>query len=186
MVSFWSEQGVDGFFIRDAAWWFEDPQLKDETQLSNSDDYASLSHNFTRDMAESYQAINSIFLSAIGPRLGVDKYTSTCTTVPAAYETIFISIKNRILLIEGNERVFSDERAGETYQLVTTKHLYKLKNMFTGTDLRDAVQQTIEACNKSQVLQLEAKRINYETNFVFMRKRFGRSGLWVTKIAVVL
>lgn len=52
----------------------EDVQLADEVQLSSSQDYASLSHNHTRDLVESYQIINDIFGTVIQPRLDEERY----------------------------------------------------------------------------------------------------------------
>lgn len=65
--------GVNGFYVRDAAFLYEDAQLTDESQLGNTQDYASFSHNFTRDLPESYQAINDIFASIMMPRLGEER-----------------------------------------------------------------------------------------------------------------
>lgn len=94
MVSFWNSQGVDGFFVRDVPWWFEDQQWRDENQISSmgnqmnnmgnqmtySTGYDSLSHNYTRDLPESYQTVSSLF------SIGQDKY-----------RTIFLyAFKNKI------------------------------------------------------------------------------------------
>lgn len=93
MVGYWDSQGVDGFFVRDVPWWFEDSQLRDENQLSSmgnqmnnmgnqmtySTGYDSLSHNYTRDLPESYQAVNTIFINSVGPKLGLDKYRTIFT-----------------------------------------------------------------------------------------------------------
>ena len=82
VVSFWNSQGVDGFFVRDVPWWFEDQQWRDENQISSmgnqwnnignqmtySTGYDSLSHNYTRDLPESYQTVSSLF------SIGQDKY----------------------------------------------------------------------------------------------------------------
>jgi alpha-glucosidase len=74
VVSFWLDQGVDGFYIRDLPFLFEDRDLRDETPLSqnsysgaSSDDYASYRHENTRDLSESYQIIQDLFVSTINP-----------------------------------------------------------------------------------------------------------------------
>lgn len=65
--------GVDGFYLRDPSFLYEEAQLSDEPQLNNSQDYASLSHNYTRDLPESYQAILSIF-GGIQPKMNEERY----------------------------------------------------------------------------------------------------------------
>ena len=72
-VNFWLGLGVDGFYLRDVAFLYEDVQLTDESQYSTSSDYAFNSHNMTRDLAESYQTVNDIFIGTIQPRLGSDR-----------------------------------------------------------------------------------------------------------------
>jgi len=72
-VNFWLELGVDGFYLRDVAFLYEDAQLTDESQFSSSQDYVFNSHNNTRDLTESYQAVNDIFFGAIQPRLNADR-----------------------------------------------------------------------------------------------------------------
>lgn len=72
-ANFWLELGVDGFYLRDVAFLYEDAQLTDENQWSTSQDYAFNSHNNSRDLAESYQAVNDIFIGTIQPRLGGDR-----------------------------------------------------------------------------------------------------------------
>ncbi|KAK4008132.1 hypothetical protein OUZ56_013285 [Daphnia magna] len=127
-ANFWLDKGVNGFHVRDAAFLYEDAQLTDESQLGNTQDYASFSHNFTRDLPESYQAINDIFASIMMPRLG----------------------EERILLVEANERVMSDERWSQTYQSMTTNVLYKLNSTFDGLQLKALVNQSLEAFNKTR------------------------------------
>lgn len=65
---------MNGFYVRDAAFLYEDTQLTDESQLGNTQEYVSFSHNFTRDLPESYQAVNDIFSNIMQPRLGDDRY----------------------------------------------------------------------------------------------------------------
>ena len=66
MVQFWIGQGVDGFNIRDLSFWLEDKQLRNETQIYfSSNDYTSYTHNYTRDLNESYEIVNDIFVSTI-------------------------------------------------------------------------------------------------------------------------
>ena len=73
-ANFWLDRGLDGFYLRDSPFLYEDAQLTDENQIvSGSQEYVSLSHNYTRDLAESYQAVNDIFIGSIQPRLGEDR-----------------------------------------------------------------------------------------------------------------
>lgn len=57
----------------------------------------------------------------------------------------------RILLVEANERVMSDERWSQTYQSMTTNVLYKLNSTFDGLQLKALVNQSLEAFNKTRV-----------------------------------
>ncbi len=57
----------------------------------------------------------------------------------------------RILMVKSNDQVLNDDRASQLYQLVTTKVLYNLKPTFSGNDVKDVVQQTLESFNKSRV-----------------------------------
>jgi len=52
-ASFWLDLGVDGFFLHDSPYLIEDNELRNELQISDSNDYMSLSHNYTRDLIES-------------------------------------------------------------------------------------------------------------------------------------
>ena len=52
-ASFWLDLGVDGFFLRDSPYLIEDNEFRNELQISDSNDYMSLSHNYTRDLIES-------------------------------------------------------------------------------------------------------------------------------------
>nr|CAH0113779.1 unnamed protein product [Daphnia galeata] len=128
-VNFWLGLGVDGFYLRDVAFLYEDVQLTDESQYSTSSDYAFNSHNMTRDLAESYQTVNDIFIGTIQPRLGGD----------------------RVLLMEANDRVMSEEKWFQTYQMMTTNALYKLNSTFDGLQLKAIIQQSLEAFNKTNV-----------------------------------
>lgn len=128
-VNFWLELGVDGFYLRDVAFLYEDAQLTDESQLSSSQEYVFHSHNNTRDLTESYQAVNDIFFGAIQPRLNAD----------------------RVLLMEANDRVMSDEKWFQTYHMMTTNALYKLNSTFDGLQLKAVVEQSLEAFNKTHV-----------------------------------
>ena len=89
-------------------------------------------------------------LSAIGSRLGQDKYKNI-KSIETRFLTNYFFFYYRILLIEANDQIFSDIQAAKNYQLVTTRLLYKMTNTFSGIELRDAVQQTIDAFNRSQV-----------------------------------
>lgn len=72
MAKSWSD--IDGFFLRDVSFLFEDASYRDEPQLNSSQDYSSLSHNYTRDLAESYQTVVNIFMGATAqPRNGQEK-----------------------------------------------------------------------------------------------------------------
>ena len=71
-MQYWLDLGVDGFYLRDVPYLYEDPQFRDEMAASSSSsitsvDYDSLSHNYTRDLIESYQVISQIFPSVINP-----------------------------------------------------------------------------------------------------------------------
>lgn len=53
--------------------------------------------------------------------------------------------------MEVNERVMSDERWAQTFQMMTTSALYKLNPVFTGLELRTAIQSSLESFNKTKV-----------------------------------
>lgn len=65
-MRFWMEQQVDGFYIRDVPLLVEDQQFRDDTLISpSSNDYASYTHNYTRDLSESFDIIGEIFVSTL-------------------------------------------------------------------------------------------------------------------------
>lgn len=61
----WLDTGVDGVFLRDTSFLVEDGQLRDEPQSSagssSNNEYDYLTHNYTRDLAESTQVVIDIF-----------------------------------------------------------------------------------------------------------------------------
>ena len=68
-MQYWLDLGVDGFYLRDVPYLYTDPQFRDETAASaapaTSNGYDSLSHNYTRDLSESYQVLSQIFVDVI-------------------------------------------------------------------------------------------------------------------------
>lgn len=131
----------------------------DENALSNSQNYSSLSHNYTRDLPDSYQAVNNIFFNSIQPRLGIEKW------VFFSFEEFwqFFSYANksnahqffvtkRLLILETNDRVMSDEKWTQSYKMMTTSALYHLNPIFDGIQLKNAVQHSLESFNKTKVI----------------------------------
>ncbi|KAK7481050.1 hypothetical protein BaRGS_00027686 [Batillaria attramentaria] len=57
ILQFWLDQGVDGFYIRDSGYLFEDYDLRDEALLPNATDedaYESYNHTYTYGQSEIY------------------------------------------------------------------------------------------------------------------------------------
>ena len=68
VAEYWLGLGIDGFYLRDVAFLYEDAQFQDEPMALSptpSDDYLSLSHNYTRDLSESFQVVGQIFSAVI-------------------------------------------------------------------------------------------------------------------------
>lgn len=67
VVKFWLDKGVNGFFIRDVPFLFEDQTFKDNPQIRSTDpqDYYSYNHNNTRDLTESFNIIKDIFVNTV-------------------------------------------------------------------------------------------------------------------------
>jgi hypothetical protein len=53
--------------------------------------------------------------------------------------------------METNDRVMSDEKWFQTYQMMTTNALYKLNSTFDGLQLKAVVEHSLEAFNKTHV-----------------------------------
>lgn len=152
MANYWSSMGVDGFYLRDIPFLFEDNSFTNEPQLSSSQDYSSLSHNYTRDLADSYQTVVNIFTGAMQPRNGQEKWLPFISLIAIGYKKLtFINGIVRLLIIESNDRVMSDERWTQPYKMMTTSALYKLSQNFNGLQLKTVVQQYIESFNKTNV-----------------------------------
>ena len=56
-----------------------------------------------------------------------------------------------VLMADLTEKMASDDKWVQMYQLVTSNSLYNLESKFNGRQLKDAVQQQLQICNKTQV-----------------------------------
>lgn len=65
-------------------------------------------------------------------------------------------------MMETNDRIMADERWTQTFPTMTTSALYKLNPVFSGVDLRTAVQSSIESFNKTKVFWFHpSDELNY-------------------------
>lgn len=60
--------------------------------------------------------------------------------------------------MEANDRVMSEEKWFQTYQMMTTNALYKLNSTFDGLQLKTIIQQSLEAFNKTNVRFTSVKK----------------------------
>lgn len=129
VVRFWMEQQVDGFYIRDVPLLVEDQQFRDDTLISpSSNDYASYTHNYTRDLSESFDIIGEIFVSTL------NRYPSP-------------NGEKVVLMGELNEKLASDNKWLQMYQLLTSNGLYNLPSKFSGSELHIEIERMLNISN---------------------------------------
>jgi len=135
VAEYWLGLGIDGFYLRDVAFLYEDAQFQDEPMALSptpSDDYLSLSHNYTRDLSESFQVVGQIFSAVIA-------------------EQTLDQNQEKILMVAAGDRLMSDGSFMQMYKMGTTDALNRLESIFTGVQLKTAIEQVLSTFNHTQV-----------------------------------
>jgi len=136
-VQYWLDFGVDGFYLRDVPYLYEDPQFRDETAASaapaTSNGYDSLSHNYTRDLSESYQVLSQIFVDVINQQT-ID------------------SDQQQILMVGASDRLMTlGDAQSQMYQLVSTDALNRLEPIFDGLQLKMSIEKVINSFDNTKM-----------------------------------
>ena len=153
VVRFWIDQGVEGFYIRDLPFLYESKHFTSESPSGSNagispEDYLHYSHNMTRDLAESYQIIQDIFVSPIQ-----ESSTEKKMCVRTYFLDKILMLKFafcRVLMGDFSNRMISENNF-QTHQLLASNTLYRLRPGFNGIELKSAVEQTLNDYRKTQI-----------------------------------